>query len=137
MIVVLDTNALFTDLTARKGPVSVLIDEAAKGRIELVLPEVVVQELVKRARVRIEQALKSRAQALKQLAEIDITAFEPDSLNLAEILHAYELALRATFGGPGARVQPTPDLGRIVPWSVNRRKPLRRRGRACRTRSSG
>ncbi len=95
MRVFVDTNAFYSDLMIR-GPLRVLFDAARRGDFVLVVPEVVVQEVLKQFRVRYETELRRYQTAAKALAELTLGTFPSpaDPMNVDDACVIYEGELR-------------------------------------------
>jgi PIN domain len=130
MRVVIDTNTFYSDLGMR-GLLRVLLDAARRGEITLVVPEVVVQEVLKRFRVRYLDESRRRSASSRILADLGFEGAEGPRLpDVAEALITYEAFLRGRLHDVGALVPFVPNAGHdeILQRAIERRKPFKENG---------
>jgi predicted nucleic acid-binding protein len=130
-IVVLDTNAFYGDVEGARTKLTAVLDGAEKGDFELIVPQVVLDELVKQYPKRIKQAARRINKAIgeqgRTLAELGIT---PPALFLPQRDgDAYRDRLTKRLRGSGAVVrQPPADISLALDWAIHRRKPFKETG---------
>ncbi len=133
MIIVLDTNVFRGDVHARKPWLSAVLDGAMHGEFEVVIPEAVIRELVKQYPKRLAEAVQGTNSALgaatKELRRLEIDPPAPIEVDEAKLAAEYETQLRERLSGDGCRIEADPtDLGAVVAWAVDRRKPFKEDG---------
>jgi PIN domain-containing protein len=133
MLVVLDTNAFYTDARANGLLLSAMLDDAlAKGAFELFIPEVVLRELDKQFAQRskkivreVNKALGEHEDELRQLGIQRPAQVVRDDKDI----NGYRAALVKRLTDAGANVLDIPaDLSPALDWAVNRRKPFKQNG---------
>lgn len=130
MRVVVDTNAFYSDLTVR-GPLRVLVSAARRGDFVLVVPEVVVQEVLKRFRVRYGEELRRYENSAKALTDLTIGQFDADSPpGIEEASVRYEAHLRDRLHAANASIPGPPSVTHddILQRAISRRKPFKENG---------
>lgn len=129
--VVLDTNVFYGDVYARKRLLSAVLDGAAAGDFEVVVPEVVVLELARQFPEKLTKVIanadKSAQQTAKEFQQVGLPSPPPAPvIDAAPLIADYEVALRARLSGLGTTVAPHPDdLTSLIRWSVAKRKPFK------------
>lgn len=132
MIIVLDTNVLRGDVHARRPLLRAVLEGAAQGDFELLVPEVVIEELIKQYPQRLQKVLKDLSSAIgKHSTELRALQLEVPSapeVDHASATAAYAEEIRERFSGDGARIAEMPDLRPAAAWAVHRRKPFKPSG---------
>lgn len=111
LIVVLDTNALHSDawLTGQHG--RALVDLASEGRIRLIVPEVVRDEILRQRREAAEKAWKSADEALDEMQKADLDVSESKArlkATFGRIDSEFDGAFAELFGRGGVSMGPKP-----------------------------
>lgn len=111
MLVILDTGPFHDNPHASGEIFGLLGDAAAEEIVELLVPEVVIQEVVKQFGERLEKAqngIKAEGREIRDL----VGSFEdPTLLDISEAIEAFEKKLRDRLEALHATVLPLPDLG--------------------------
>jgi hypothetical protein len=133
VLIVLDTNMFWGDVHAERPWLRAILDGAEHGDFEVVVPEAVVQELVKRYPKRVEEALEeirvAVGRAEKALRPLGLEAPVMDEFDEEELAGEYESRLRGRLSGAGSRIEPHPgELQETINWAVWRRKPFKESG---------
>jgi hypothetical protein len=133
VLIVLDTNMFRGDVNAERPWLQAVLDGAEHGDFEVVVPEAVVQELVRqypeRVRAAIDEVTEAAARAKRSLTPFGFEAPVLPSYDPEQSIADYESALRERLSGPGVRIAPQPDdLTPAVNWAVQRRKPFKDSG---------
>jgi len=103
------------------------------GDFEVVVPEAVIRELARQYPERLAEAVKDTNSALgaatKELRRLEIDPPAPLEVDEAKLVAEYEVQLRERLSGGGCRIEADPtDLGAVVAWAVDRRKPFKESG---------
>lgn len=129
LIVVLDTNALHSDawLTGQHG--RALVDLASEGRIRLIVPEVVRDEILRQRREAAEKAWKTADEALDEMQKAGLNVSESKArlkATFGRIDSEFEGAFAELFGRDGVSMEPTPDIDvkKLVERDLARRRPF-------------
>ena len=126
MIIVLDTNVFYGDSGAKRPLLGAVFDGAANGDFDVIVPEVVVQELVRQYPERLRETQKALTAALDGMKRLNIAPSDPPSIGQAELIETYESDLRQRLSGAGRRIAAHPaSLDRVSRWAVARRKPFK------------
>lgn len=133
MLIVLDTNMFWGDVHAERPWLRAILDGAEHGDFELVVPEAVVQELVKRYPKRVAEALEETRVAVgragKALRPLGLEAPVMAEFDEEELVGEYESRLRERLSGAGSRIEPHPgELKEAIDWAVWRRRPFKESG---------
>jgi hypothetical protein len=132
LIVVLDTNIFHGDVHARLMRLSLVLDGAAHGDFEIVIPEVVVKELVHqfptRVKAAVEEAHRSLGRIQREFRPLGLQGPAEVNVDIEGLVKSYEESLRQRFSGRHCRVAPTPDLSSSIEWAVAGRKPFKDSG---------
>jgi predicted nucleic acid-binding protein len=138
MRVVIDTSVLYEDMSLERADARLLLDASRAGRIELVVPEVVVLEALGLVRERFEQASVAGQKVIRNFGAIGVEV-KIDVPDVDGVATDYEATLRAKLRDAKVRT-PSPPAIDLVTW---RSAPSRRRSHSTRkgvdseTRSSG
>jgi hypothetical protein len=130
VLIVLDTNAFYGDVYATKSWLNAVLDGAEQGDFEVVVPEVVIQELVKQFPKRLDAAVEAANTAVGRVARdldrLDVVPPASTEVDRDALVGSYEAKLRGRLTGDGCRIEPHPaDLQVAVDWSIQRRKPFK------------
>jgi hypothetical protein len=133
VLIVLDTNMFWGDVHAERPWLRAILDGAEHGDFEVVVPEAVVQELVKRYPKRVAEALEETRVAVgragKALRLLGLEAPVMAEVDEEELAGGYESRLRGRLSGAGSRIEPHPgELKEAIDWAVWRRKPFKESG---------
>lgn len=133
MLIVLDTNMFWGDVHAERPWLRAILDGAEHGDFEVVVPEAVVQELVKRYPKRVAEALEETRVAVgragKALRPLGLEAPVMAEFDEEALVGEYESRLRERLSGAGSRVEPHPgELKEAIDWAVWRRRPFKGSG---------
>lgn len=133
MLIVLDTNMFWGDVHAERPWLRAILDGAEHGDFGVVVPEAVVQELVKRYPKRVAEALEETRVAVgragKALKPLGLEAPVMAEVDDEELAGGYESRLRGRLSGAGSRIEPHPgELKETIDWAVWRRKPFKESG---------
>lgn len=131
MLVVLDTNAFWGDVHAtRKLLRSVLDDAQGQQKLEVFVPQVVLDELDRQFGERTRSAVKKLNKAIgeQELRRLGIeppTEAEVDEPGIA----GYRETLKKRLVDAGTTILPTPDdLSQALAWAIAKRKPFKTSG---------
>jgi hypothetical protein len=126
--VVVDTNALETDRYAKRPVADSAWKGAAAGDFELVVPEAVIEELVKHFAPTLQEAVADLDTALnkgrRSFDTFGLGVPQMPTIDVDGLCGAYEQELRARCSEGGCSIAPTPDLDPALEWSIARRKPF-------------
>ena len=132
MIVVLDTNVFYGDVYARLMRLSLVLDGAAHGDFEVIVPEVVVQELVhqfpERLRTAAEEADRGIGRVQKSFGPLGLEAPAAIAHDLDGLITAYESTIRQRLSGRHCRIASHPAIAAALDWAVQRRQPFKKNG---------
>ncbi len=132
MIVVLDTNVFYGDVYAKLMRLSLVLDGAAHGDFEVVVPEIVVQELVHqfpdRVRAAAEEADRGIGKIQKSFGPLGLEAPATIAHDLDGLITAYESAIRQRLSGRHCRIASHPAIAPALDWAVQRRQPFKKSG---------
>lgn len=124
----LDANAIAEDYLLERNPARLLLREAREGRIELIAPQVAIDEAVNKYREEIEERFREARRAkrrLQGLRAIDQSqaAFE---LSTDDATTAYEQLLTDTLTAAGAEVLGYPAVAHedVTKRALERRRPF-------------
>jgi hypothetical protein len=126
-VVVIDANAIvqgpwWLDSAAWR----VLLYQARRGAIRLVVPEVVIREAVGCFQRALEDRLDKCRSAARNLRDLTRTELAAVDMEIAGSTGAYETHLRATLSDAHALLTPLPeiDISSLVDRAVGRRRPF-------------
>lgn len=130
MAVVLDTNVVGVESPLGSNPVRVLLDAAARGRLQLVIPELVVLEVVNKWRERVTEQWEKLTSAQAELARYGVTPEVPP-LDIDRAATGLDRRLRRTLG---EHLVAVPDLPRLphadlVKRALARQQPFDAKGK--------
>jgi predicted nucleic acid-binding protein len=131
--VLLDTNIFCQDFRLRTSPMGLLLDESKRGRVQILVPVVVLQETTRRF---VEEARKQRQNIAQQERALrrfgmDVKLLDGLKKALEDQINAYHSFLRTTLQSHGARFLDTPDVPHqvILDRVLSRRKPISEDGK--------
>jgi hypothetical protein len=132
--VVLDTNVFFGDRYAQRQLLNILLEGAANGDYDVVVPEVVVLELVRQFPTELKKAVETARTAIGSMAkELPRFGLEPPlmaEVDVGALADDYERALRARLTTRGVQIAGHPKASlEAIPWAVDGRKPFDENGR--------
>jgi predicted nucleic acid-binding protein len=127
--VVLDTNTFYSDLRMR-GPIRVLLDRAAAGELTLVIPEVVIQEVLKRFRQRYEKTVQQATSAIRSAKDLGVDTLDLDLESVDQAVIVYEAELRTRLHQDGVLISQYPAASHedVLDRAIRRRKPFKESG---------
>lgn len=124
MIVVLDTNALHSDVYATGANAETLFTAAAAGRFEVWVPSVVFEELVRQFPERFKKVASAYGKSAYHARSLGLPT-PPELPDEAETVGAYRGRLERILDREGVKVVGPPDgAGVIAEWVAQRRKPI-------------
>lgn len=123
----LDANALVEDLWCVRTPARLLMREARLGRVGLLVPEIVFEEVVNHYREQVEEQVAAWRRSIRRLRRLRTTIAdvrEPADPTVAA--DAYRAGLRAILLGSGATFLPFPSVSHetVVARALGRRPPF-------------
>jgi predicted nucleic acid-binding protein len=125
MIAVLDSNCFNDDARAARPKLQTVLEAASKGAIEVVVPEVVLDELDKQFSSRSNRAYKAIRAEQGELGKLGLPIPA-----IPEVDTDYRASLEAVLTASGVQIVPYPkDLRPAVRWAVLRRKPFDQDGK--------
>jgi predicted nucleic acid-binding protein len=131
MIVVLDSNILFSDFYLDRPRLQLIREQAEAGVFTLAVPEVVVLETVNLYRRELEKTVASLEEKLHKpqdrLAQLEVD-FAPPSFDVDDLVATYEAFLRKLLGDLGALVPGLPGVAEaeVVERALAKRKPFKK-----------
>jgi hypothetical protein len=131
MIVVIDSNILFSDFHLRRPRLRLIRAQAKAGAFKLAIPEVVVLETVNLYREEVttytEKLAERCEKPLERLKELSIEVSMP-SFDVKELVANYERELRDLLDDVGADIPGLPGVEEIVvvKRALERRKPFKK-----------
>lgn len=127
---IVDTTAVYGDWHLEKGPAAVLLERAREGELELIFPEVVIEEMVGHVRRDLDEALDQHRRAAHRVARLTREDVPRAEVDVAQAVAEYEQTLRAMLADAGATIAPIPDAdhGELVKRAVARTKPFSAEG---------
>lgn len=133
MLVVLDTNAFYTDVHGTRPRLSGILDAPLnRTAFEVFIPEVVLLELDKQFAQRtkgvVQEINKAVGKHKGELAALGMVG--PDEMTLDDAaVKRYREDLEERLSKAGAKILPLPaDVSPAVEWAVNRRTPFKPNG---------
>lgn len=131
MLVVLDSNILFSDFHLDRPRLRLIREQAEAGLFRLVLPEVVVRETVNLYRQELEKAgdrLEESIQApVERLQQLKVKYASP-SLDIDALVEDYEGFLREVAENTGGEIPGLPGISEneVVERALAKRKPFKK-----------
>jgi predicted nucleic acid-binding protein len=131
--VLLDTNIFCQDFRLRTSPMGLLLDESKRGRVQILVPMVVLQETTRRFDEEARKQRQSIAQQERALRRFGVDVKLLDGLKkaLENRVDGYHSFLRNTLQSHGARFLDNPDVAHqvILDRVLSRRKPISEDGK--------
>lgn len=133
MLVVLDTNAFYSDVHGTRPRLRGILDAPlSQAAFEVFVPEVVLRELDKQFARRSKKLVREMNKALgefrNELAALGLAPVERRQVD-DDAVKQYRHELEQRLTKAGVEIMPIPqDLSAALDWSVNRRKPFKDTG---------
>lgn len=130
MEVLLDSNIYRHDLTLDGGKFRLLFNQAAQGRFNLVLPEVVAREVPELYRREIDTKLKELGRSARRLKSLQIPVAEQKAIDMEVKAAEFRGYLESKILEAGGEVVQLPDVSHdhLVNKAIRRRKPFSGKG---------
>jgi len=130
--VILDTNAFYSDVHATRDGFRALFTASASGDLEVVVPQVVLDELARQYPERLEVAIRALQSAVRkstpELRSLGLTIPEVSETPLVSTAD-YASRLRRRMLDYRVRISATPHaLSPFLAWSVAKRRPFKKSG---------
>jgi hypothetical protein len=123
MIVVVDTNALRGDLYLRRSQILSLFAAAEAGRLEVRIPSVVIEELVRQFPGRLAEISGALSGVRRDVEAMGLEL--PRQPDRDQEVAGYRETLNGALAKEGVTIAgPPADAGRIAEWVAMRREPI-------------
>jgi PIN domain len=125
-----DTNLFWGDPMLRRPFFELVLQEARRGRFDLVVPELVIMEAVQKFRERSAHAVAAGERGAEERRRLQI----PDDASADDLdawVEGYDRLLRERLVEAGAEIVPLPNVpnSTLADWAVRKRKPFGAKGR--------
>ena len=126
-VVILDANALRRDFFFRSNAYRVMLWEAREGRLRIVIPEVVIDEVLNLYREAVASQQITIRNALRELEVLQATeGLDEQQLDVTAAAVAFEAHLRNVIDYAGIQVAPYPSVSHeeVVKRALDRSPPF-------------